>query len=157
MIVADLNGLKLVNDQLGHAAGDALLRRAGEVLGKAVAAPQIAARIGGDEFALLLPSTDASGGAAMIESIRQLVELNNSFYPGTPLSFSMGTATCEAGERLEATVQRADLLMYEEKRSHYTGSVNERRALDGLPSGTGATGATGGAGNAGGSGRGSGA
>ncbi|VVE44746.1 histidine kinase [Pandoraea commovens] len=135
VVVADLNGLKAVNDQLGHAAGDALLRRAGEVLGKAVAAPQIAARIGGDEFALLLPSTDATGGAAMIESIRQLVELNNSFYPGTPLSFSMGMATCEAGERLEAAIQRADLLMYEEKRNHYAGSVNERRVLDGAPSG----------------------
>ncbi len=137
VIVADLNGLKTVNDQLGHAAGDALLRRAGEVLGKAVTAPQIAARIGGDEFALLLPSTDATSGATLIESIRQLVELNNSFYPGTALSFSMGMATCEAGERLEATTQRADLLMYEEKRNHYAGTMNERRVLDGLPSGTG--------------------
>lgn len=128
VVVADLNGLKSVNDQLGHAAGDGMLRRAGEVLGKAVAAPHIAARIGGDEFAILMPSTDATGGAAMIESIRQLVELNNSFYPGTPLSFAMGLATCEAGERLEATIQRADLLMYEEKRNHYANGVHERRA-----------------------------
>lgn len=134
VIVADLNGLKVVNDQLGHAAGDALLRRAGEVLGKAVTHPQIAARIGGDEFALLLPSTDATGGAAMLESVRQLVELNNSFYPGTPLSFSMGMATCEPGERLEAAIQRADLLMYEEKRNHYASTSHERRAGD-LPDG----------------------
>ncbi|VVD95128.1 putative diguanylate cyclase YedQ [Pandoraea nosoerga] len=140
VIVADLNGLKGVNDQLGHAAGDALLRRAGEVLGKAIVAPQIAARIGGDEFALLLPSTDATGGAAVIESIRQLVELNNSFYPGTPLSFSMGMATCEAGERLEAAIQRADLLMYEEKRNHYAGTVNGRRSLDALAPGSGGSG-----------------
>ena len=76
----------------------------------------------------------------MIESIRQLVELNNSFYPGTPLSFSMGMATCEAGERLEATIQRADLLMYEEKRSHYANGVNERRALDNMSSDPGLAG-----------------
>ncbi|SDH87742.1 sensor domain-containing diguanylate cyclase [Paraburkholderia phenazinium] len=119
VIMADLNGLKRINDQLGHAAGDALLRRAGEVLAKAMESPFHAARIGGDEFAILMPSTDERGGAAMIETIRQLVELNNQFYPGSLLSFSMAAATCQQGERLEAAVQRADLLMYEEKRAHY--------------------------------------
>ncbi|MCC8396653.1 sensor domain-containing diguanylate cyclase [Paraburkholderia sp. MMS20-SJTR3] len=119
IIMADLNGLKRVNDQLGHAAGDALLRRAGEVLAKATEAPFHAARIGGDEFAILMPDTDERGGAAMIDAIRQLVELNNQFYPGSPLSFSMGAATCQRGDRLEAGVQRADLLMYDEKRAHY--------------------------------------
>ncbi|NYH17179.1 sensor domain-containing diguanylate cyclase [Paraburkholderia bryophila] len=119
IIMADLNGLKRVNDQLGHAAGDALLRRAGEVLAKAMDIPFHAARIGGDEFAVLMPDTDERGGAAMVEAIRQLVEMNNQFYPGAPLSFSMGAATCQRGDRLEAGVQRADLLMYEEKRAHY--------------------------------------
>ena len=125
VIMADLNGLKRINDQLGHAAGDALLRRAGEVLAKALETPFHAARIGGDEFAVLMPGTDERGGAAMIDTIRQLVELNNQFYPGTPLSFSMGAATCQRGERLEAVVQRADLQMYEEKRTHYA-----NRAVD---------------------------
>ncbi|MEM5372577.1 GGDEF domain-containing protein [Paraburkholderia azotifigens] len=120
VVMADLNGLKRVNDQLGHAAGDALLRRAGEVLAKALETPFNAARIGGDEFAILLPGTDERGGAAMIETIRQLVDLNNQFYPGSPISFSMGMATVQRGERIEAGVQRADLLMYEEKRAHYT-------------------------------------
>ncbi|RDJ99892.1 histidine kinase [Paraburkholderia lacunae] len=119
IIMADLNGLKRVNDQLGHAAGDALLRRAGEVLAKAMDSPFHAARIGGDEFAILMPDTDERGGIAMIDAIHQLVELNNQFYPGSPLRFSMGAATCRRGERLEAGVQRADLLMYEEKRTHY--------------------------------------
>lgn len=129
VIMADLNGLKRINDQLGHAAGDALLRRAGEVLAKAMESPFHAARIGGDEFAILMPSTDEHGGAAMIDTIRQLVELNNQFYPGSVLSFSMGAATCQQGERLETTIQRADLLMYEEKRAHYAnqgpGGVND--------------------------------
>ncbi|CAG4893405.1 hypothetical protein LMG31841_02225 [Paraburkholderia saeva] len=119
VIMADLNGLKRINDQLGHAAGDALLRRAGEVLAKALETPFHAARIGGDEFAILLPGTDERGGAAMIDTIRQLVDLNNQFYPGSTLSFSMGAATCPQGERIESAVQRADLLMYEEKRAHY--------------------------------------
>jgi diguanylate cyclase (GGDEF)-like protein len=119
VIMADLNGLKRVNDQLGHAAGDALLRRAGEVLAKAMETPFNAARIGGDEFAVLLPGTDERGGAAMIDTIRQLVELNNQFYPGAQLSFSMGAATVQRGERIEVAVQKADLLMYEEKRAQH--------------------------------------
>ncbi|SMG59138.1 sensor domain-containing diguanylate cyclase [Paraburkholderia susongensis] len=119
IIIADLNGLKRVNDQLGHAAGDALLRRAGEVLAKAMEPPFHAARIGGDEFAILMPDTDERSGAAMIDAIRQLVEMNNQFYPGAPLHFSMGAATCQRGDRLESGVQRADLRMYEEKRAHY--------------------------------------
>jgi|GEM_PF-4945850 len=55
-----LNGLKTVNDDLGHAAGDILLRRAGEVLGKSVDKPQYTARVGGDEFSLSNPATAMS-------------------------------------------------------------------------------------------------
>lgn len=119
VIIIDLNGLKMANDQLGHAAGDALLRRAGEVLSKAVDKPRCAARIGGDEFALLLPGTEERDGKLVVESIENLLEVNNQFYTGLPLSFAMGMATSEPGERLEAVVKRADLLMYEAKRSYY--------------------------------------
>jgi diguanylate cyclase (GGDEF)-like protein len=119
IVIVDLNGLKAANDQLGHAAGDALLRRAGEVLSKAVDKPSYAARIGGDEFALLLPGTDERDGKVVMESIENLLEVNNQFYTGLPLSFSMGAATSQPGERLEAVVKRADLLMYEAKRAYY--------------------------------------
>ena len=129
-IAVDVNGLKAVNDQLGHAAGDALLRRAGEVLGKALEKPYQAARIGGDEFVLLLPGTDERGGEAVMESIRQLVEVNNQFYSGMPLSFAMGAATSKDGERLEAMLQRADAVMYAEKRAHY-GDADFDRRVDG--------------------------
>lgn len=119
VIMADLNGLKEINDQLGHAAGDALLRRIGEVLGKAADRPIHAARIGGDEFAILMPATDERAAAAMMDNIRSLIDINNQYYSGAPLSLSMGSATSQHGERLEATVQRADALMYDDKRSYY--------------------------------------
>ncbi|MBZ6076622.1 sensor domain-containing diguanylate cyclase [Microvirga puerhi] len=119
IIVADLNGLKATNDQLGHAAGDALLRRAGEVLSKSIQKPSHAARIGGDEFALLLPNTDEREGLMVMENIEKLVAINNQFYSSQPLSFAMGIATGELGERLEDTVKRADLAMYEAKRNYY--------------------------------------
>jgi diguanylate cyclase (GGDEF)-like protein/PAS domain S-box-containing protein len=119
IIVIDLNGLKDANDQLGHAAGDALLRRAGEVLNKLVDKPFYAARIGGDEFAILLPATDEREGAAMMDNVEKLLEINNQFYSGPVLSFAMGAATSAPGERLEDVVKRADLSMYEAKRAYY--------------------------------------
>ncbi|MCK0195905.1 sensor domain-containing diguanylate cyclase [Ancylobacter sp. 6x-1] len=125
VIIIDLNNLKPVNDQLGHAAGDALLRRAGEVLAEAVEAPNCAARIGGDEFALLLPATGREQGLAMLENIEKLVTINNQFYSSTRLSFAMGLATSEPGERLEMVVKRADLDMYAAKRRQAGGPARE--------------------------------
>jgi diguanylate cyclase (GGDEF)-like protein len=133
LIAADLNGLKATNDQLGHAAGDALLQRVGEVLGKLVDKPMCAARIGGDEFALLLPGTDLRGGEQLIERIQTLVEVNNQFYSGTRVSLAMGVATCEAGERLEVAMHRADARMYAAKREFYEAGGHDRRTGPGAP------------------------
>jgi diguanylate cyclase (GGDEF)-like protein len=127
IIMADLNGLKAANDQWGHAVGDALLRRVGEVLGKAVDKPSCAARIGGDEFAILLPGVDAHGGEMLMEEIRRLTDLNNQFYPGMMLSLSLGAATSAFGERLEDVVRRADGAMYESKRDFYSDIVDSDR------------------------------
>ena len=128
VIMADLNGLKEVNDQLGHAAGDALLRRVGEVLSKAIDKPAHAARIGGDEFAILLPATDERVALAIMENVRSLIDINNQYYSGAPLTLSMGCATCYPGQRLESAVQLADAQMYEDKRAYYAAiPVHERR------------------------------
>lgn len=118
-IVIDLNGLKEANDQLGHDAGDGLLRRFGEILNGAVSAPNHACRIGGDEFAVLLPGADAKTAGTMIETIAELLKINNQFYSNAPLSMSYGVATSEVGETIEAVVRRADGLMYDHKKAHY--------------------------------------
>ncbi|MDD4885627.1 MAG: sensor domain-containing diguanylate cyclase [Thiomonas sp.] len=129
VIMLDLNGLKAVNDELGHAAGDTLLRRAGEVLGKSVDKPQVAARVGGDEFVLLLPDTDTTGAQALNQRLLELIDLNNQFHQSPRLSFSTGIATCMPGERLEAAVNRADQQMYAEKRAFYEQlDVNRRQS-----------------------------
>lgn len=127
IVMADLNGLKAMNDRLGHAAGDALLRRVGEVLGKAVEKPCHAARIGGDEFAILLPGSDERDGEALIESIHDLVEVNNQFYSAAQLNLSIGAATSTHGERLEDTAKRADTQMYVAKRQYYSMLELERQ------------------------------
>lgn len=120
-IIMDLNGLKEANDQLGHDAGDALLRRFGEVLNSVVSRPNHAARIGGDEFAILMPGADKKDVSATVEMIRELLNINNQFYSNAPLSVSIGVATSRDGETMEELVKRADRAMYEDKRAYYGG------------------------------------
>jgi len=132
VIAIDLNGLKVVNDEQGHAAGDSMLRRVGEVLAKAVDAPACAARIGGDEFTVLLPGTDERGAHALQERIISMLELNNQFYPGQHLSLAMGIASCQSGDAVEAAINRADQAMYAEKNRYYQQKNVDRRH----PSGT---------------------
>jgi diguanylate cyclase (GGDEF)-like protein len=128
VIAIDLNRLKEINDRSGHAAGDALLRRAGEVLGEVGDRPVCAARIGGDEFVLLMPASDERAGQSMIERVQSLIELNNSYYPGATLSLAMGCATAQRGDRLEAVVSLADERMMVDKREFYAASGYDRRS-----------------------------
>lgn len=127
VMAIDLNGLKAINDEYGHAAGDALLRRAGEVLAKAIDKPACAARIGGDEFMVLLPGLDERAALSLQEHIASLIELNNQFYPGQPLSMAFGVSSCPSGDQLEAAVHRADQAMYAMKAQHYRDKKGERR------------------------------
>lgn len=127
VIAIDLNGLKAVNDEQGHAAGDSMLRRVGEVLAKAVDAPACAARIGGDEFTVLLPGMDERSALALQERILSMLDLNNQFYPGQPISLAMGVASCRSGDMVEATIHRADQAMYAEKNRYYQDKGIDRR------------------------------
>ena len=131
--IVDVDGLKEANDQWGHAVGDELLRRAGEVLAGVVAKPACAARTGGDEFAVLMPGAGADAIGLVVEEIVSLVAVNNQFYTGSALSLSIGVATSHPGEKLEETVKRADARMYEAKRRYYERGGHERR---GVPPGT---------------------
>ena len=124
----DLNGLKRANDELGHSAGDALLRRAGEALKKALGDHLQAARVGGDEFVCLLPRYGAAEVATLKESLRMVVELNNQFYQGPRLSLSVGAAVCERAGELELALRAADDAMYVAKRAYYASEGSDRRA-----------------------------
>jgi len=127
VLAIDLNGLKIINDEHGHAAGDAMLRRAGEVLAKAVDPVHCAARVGGDEFIVLIPGVDERGVLAVQDRIQSLAEINNQFYPGQHLSLAMGHAVCQSGESVEDALQRADLAMYDAKRRYYDAHAHADR------------------------------
>jgi len=131
LITLDMNNLKQINDRLGHAAGDALLRRAGEVLAKAVDYPGASvSRIGGDEFMVLLPGQDAEIGAEVVANIKRLSDLNNQFYAGPSVHFSLGVATTWSRDQLEVAMREADQAMYEDKRQYYKKWGVKRRITD---------------------------
>jgi diguanylate cyclase (GGDEF)-like protein len=119
IVIADLDGLKHANDSQGHEAGDALLRRAAEVLKAAFRDEDVVARVGGDEFAILLPAADATAAEQSLQRIRSLQDMNNTFYQGPPLSFSLGAATGYKGDVLAVVQRRADDRMYAEKALHH--------------------------------------
>lgn len=128
VLVMDLNGLKQVNDGQGHAAGDSLLRRVGEVLASAAANTSCCvARMGGDEFAALLPGCDERMAQSFKARIESLIEVNNQFYPGQKLSLAVGVATIREAAQLDAGVHQADQAMYRDKAQFYEVSGIERR------------------------------
>ena len=124
-IIIDLNGLKETNDYLGHYAGDGLIRRTGEVLKASLENDQIAARIGGDEFAIIMPDSTAEVAALAIERVQSLVKMNNKYYRDPELSLSLGAASSESGLSLEKVISLADDAMYRDK-----GLFHRRRKED---------------------------
>ena len=115
IVVADVDRLKRVNDLQGHAAGDELLKLTAQVLKGAFRTEDLVARIGGDEFAVILPGTAINAAQEVIERIRKnLADIIGD--DGRPvLSLSLGCATALDGEGLIEAWQLADELMYEDK------------------------------------------
>lgn len=123
----DIDGLKLVNDTLGHARGDEMIRAAATVLSGSCRGDDFAARIGGDEFAMILPGADAETAGRVCQAIRDNVDAFNHAGPALHLSISVGSATWRRGELpLEATVKAADAGMY---RNKLTKAVDKRCSL----------------------------
>ncbi len=115
VVMVDIDDLKVINDTHGHEAGDEVLRRSAAVLRKIFRADDVVARIGGDEFAVLLPNTDENIVNVALERLRAEVGMHNSEHEDNPLSLSLGSATITREGSLSAALNVADRQMYQEK------------------------------------------
>ena len=124
LAIFDLDFFKKINDTYGHPAGDKILVKMGELLRHHARSTDFAGRIGGEEFAFLLPSTSAEGALHFVERFREVVshELNVRAQKGKygvtiRATASFGLVTWDEEESLEALLVRADAALYVAKQN----------------------------------------
>lgn len=118
MVYCDLDGFKAINDQFGHAAGDAVLAEVGEILNTYVRNTDVVARLGGDEFAMLLVEADPDKAALRVRALEAML---NSHIVDLPdgqvlIQASVGMTNVTGDTSVEEILNRADQDMYEHKR-----------------------------------------
>jgi diguanylate cyclase (GGDEF)-like protein len=116
----DLDGFKSLNDSRGHAAGDVVLVALARAWSSSLRAGDVLGRIGGDEFLVVLPNTDARGAAASVERMRGV----------HPFPWSCGIVDWDPDEDLDAAMARADVLLYEDKARRTAATIDVRGAAE---------------------------
>ncbi|MFW6229614.1 MAG: diguanylate cyclase [Halanaerobium sp.] len=130
IIMADLNGLKIINDSFGHAKGDELLVKTAEILKETLREEDIIARHGGDEFAVLMPETAREELEKIINRIKEKIQLINT-NKKIPLSLAIGGAIKNnSAEDINEVLSKADNQMYQNKLSESRNS--KRKIVQGL-------------------------
>jgi diguanylate cyclase (GGDEF)-like protein len=114
IVSVDVNGLKLVNDNHGHDAGDEVIIKTANLLKESFRNEDIIARLGGDEFVVLLPETNEDEASEIISRLRSNIERQHD----ESFSLSIGVATGKKDCSLSYLMYQADESMYSDKASH---------------------------------------
>ncbi|WP_407311220.1 PAS domain S-box protein [Desulfosporosinus sp. SB140] len=114
VVVADVNGLKLINDSFGHSMGDKLLKTVADVIKSACRADDIIARLGGDEFVLLLPKTKINKTDQILKRIKTLAAQEKVGSIDISVSFGYETKNHES-ENIQEILKKAEDYMYKKK------------------------------------------
>jgi diguanylate cyclase (GGDEF)-like protein len=117
MLFVDLDGLKMINDTFGHRAGDEALIQVAALLSKGVRHSDVVARIGGDEFGILLESSDDANAQETAARLIDQISASDFVHDGEalPLSVAIGVGMIDALDTAEAVMERADEAMYQRK------------------------------------------
>jgi len=114
VIFGDINGLKMTNDIFGHTMGDELIKKSAEILKNACRKNDIVARIGGDEFVILLPKTNQENAERILERIK--AEFSTAQVAAIKCSMSLGIATkTSVNQSLAEVITKAENEMYKDK------------------------------------------
>jgi diguanylate cyclase (GGDEF)-like protein len=116
LVMVDLDGLKEVNDSAGHQAGDEVIRALADGLRRTVQNEHVACRIGGDEFAVIVPGGSAMDGFYLAQVLRD--ELRDPVAGAPVVAATAGVAEAAAGTDKDTLIRRADLALIEAKRAH---------------------------------------
>jgi len=124
IIMADVNGLKIINDSYGHKKGDELLVKTAKILKSSLRDEDIVARHGGDEFVILLPNTSRKKAQKIVQRIREKTEITKK--NPIPISIGLGLATKRKKEEdIENIFKKADNVMYKNKLSKSKSAKNK--------------------------------
>lgn len=118
IVVCDLDGFKSVNDHLGHAAGDEVLRQVAGLLTRRVRKMDAVGRLGGDEFAILLIGADLDVAQQKCQMLARALANSPPHVNGRPIQLgaSFGAADYDGSDNEEEALHRADMAMYADKR-----------------------------------------
>jgi diguanylate cyclase (GGDEF)-like protein len=116
IVVCDIDGLKHINDTLGHPAGDEILKASARVIKDSFRRSDVVARIGGDEFAVIIPNADLDSVGKACLRTKDAVSEYNTHHPDLPLSISIGYAVSEKTPfKIYELFKEADNKMYQDK------------------------------------------